>query len=303
VATEAEINRTIDALRGVKTVFVIAHRLSSVKKCDRLVWLRPWQGRGRGVVRRAATAEQRLQGSGHARRGVGQTTSFDRSRWRERRAGRSGSPRRVRRVPEKRADEAWHLGYEQSRWLADAGASFRISNPPGTLSKRGAGAPRYSSEIGSTHAPVIDVRMEMGGRRLPLHLHHSSPIRSPRSAGCSSASYPVTIAAAAGPRRRASVSSVTDRRSRHPAGERAHVRRELIRAQARTAVVGVQCAAARHAARGLDQRPITSPAGALVSTNRSRYSRLETALTTALVSSIFSRTPWRTLSARRSATL
>jgi ATP-binding cassette subfamily C protein len=40
VTTEAEVNRTIDALRGVKTMVVIAHRLSSVKACDRLVWLR-----------------------------------------------------------------------------------------------------------------------------------------------------------------------------------------------------------------------------------------------------------------------
>jgi ATP-binding cassette subfamily C protein len=39
VRTEAEINRTIDALRSVKTVVVIAHRLSTVKSCDRLVWL------------------------------------------------------------------------------------------------------------------------------------------------------------------------------------------------------------------------------------------------------------------------
>jgi len=39
VRTEAEINRTINALRSVKTIVVIAHRLSSVKSCDRLVWI------------------------------------------------------------------------------------------------------------------------------------------------------------------------------------------------------------------------------------------------------------------------
>ncbi len=45
VQTEAEINRTINALRSIKTIIVIAHRLSSVKSCDRLVWL----ARGRVV--------------------------------------------------------------------------------------------------------------------------------------------------------------------------------------------------------------------------------------------------------------
>ena len=45
VQTEAEITRTITALHDVKTVIVIAHRLSSVKACDRLVWL----ARGRVV--------------------------------------------------------------------------------------------------------------------------------------------------------------------------------------------------------------------------------------------------------------
>jgi len=39
VQTEADITRTITALHDVKTVIVIAHRLSSVKMCDRLVWL------------------------------------------------------------------------------------------------------------------------------------------------------------------------------------------------------------------------------------------------------------------------
>jgi ATP-binding cassette, subfamily B, bacterial PglK len=39
VKTEAEITRTITALHTVKTVVVIAHRLSSVKACDRLIWL------------------------------------------------------------------------------------------------------------------------------------------------------------------------------------------------------------------------------------------------------------------------
>jgi len=37
--TEADITQTITALHDVKTVIVVAHRLSSVKACDRLVWL------------------------------------------------------------------------------------------------------------------------------------------------------------------------------------------------------------------------------------------------------------------------
>jgi len=40
VRTEAGVAATIDALRGVKTMIVIAHRLSTVRSCDTLVWLR-----------------------------------------------------------------------------------------------------------------------------------------------------------------------------------------------------------------------------------------------------------------------
>ncbi len=47
VVTESEVTRTLEALRGVKTMIVIAHRLSSVKGCDRLIWLR--SGRVDGV--------------------------------------------------------------------------------------------------------------------------------------------------------------------------------------------------------------------------------------------------------------
>jgi ABC-type multidrug transport system fused ATPase/permease subunit len=47
VVTEAEVTRTIEALRGAKTMIVIAHRLGSVRRCDRLIWLR--RGRVEGL--------------------------------------------------------------------------------------------------------------------------------------------------------------------------------------------------------------------------------------------------------------
>jgi ATP-binding cassette, subfamily B, bacterial PglK len=47
VATEADVTSAIEQLRGVKTLVVIAHRLSTVRHCDRLVWLR--DGRVAGV--------------------------------------------------------------------------------------------------------------------------------------------------------------------------------------------------------------------------------------------------------------
>jgi ATP-binding cassette subfamily C protein len=38
--TERELIAAIDALRGAKTLVVVAHRLSTVRQCDRLVFLR-----------------------------------------------------------------------------------------------------------------------------------------------------------------------------------------------------------------------------------------------------------------------
>jgi ATP-binding cassette subfamily C protein len=48
VVTESEVTRAIENLRGVKTMIVIAHRLSAVKHCDRLVWLRMGRVAGLG---------------------------------------------------------------------------------------------------------------------------------------------------------------------------------------------------------------------------------------------------------------
>jgi ABC-type multidrug transport system fused ATPase/permease subunit len=50
VATEAEVTHAIDRLRGVKTLVVIAHRLSTVKHCDRLVWLKAGHVAGIGSL-------------------------------------------------------------------------------------------------------------------------------------------------------------------------------------------------------------------------------------------------------------
>jgi len=40
VTTEAEVTRAVDGLRRFKTMIVVAHRLSTVKRTDRLVWIR-----------------------------------------------------------------------------------------------------------------------------------------------------------------------------------------------------------------------------------------------------------------------
>ena len=49
--TEQAIVAAIDALRGVKTVVVVAHRLSTVRACTRICSSPRWPRRGRGVVR------------------------------------------------------------------------------------------------------------------------------------------------------------------------------------------------------------------------------------------------------------
>jgi ATP-binding cassette, subfamily B, bacterial PglK len=59
--TEAEVGRTIDALRGVKTMIVIAHRLATVRRCDTLVWLRAGRIAAIGSFEDLARADDEFQ--------------------------------------------------------------------------------------------------------------------------------------------------------------------------------------------------------------------------------------------------
>src|SRR5206468_2905778 len=48
--TEAAIMRTLEGLRGEKTIIVIAHRLGVVKNCDRVYLLRQGRVQNSGVL-------------------------------------------------------------------------------------------------------------------------------------------------------------------------------------------------------------------------------------------------------------
>ena len=63
--TEREVTRAIAALHGTRTLIVIAHRLSTVQSCDRLIFLQGRPHRRRGDLRRAA-ARSGVQGDGAA---------------------------------------------------------------------------------------------------------------------------------------------------------------------------------------------------------------------------------------------
>jgi ATP-binding cassette, subfamily B, bacterial PglK len=61
-ATEAEVTKAIEALHGMKTLVVIAHRLTTVRHCDRLVFLE------NGRVAACGTFEELMQNSAEFRR-------------------------------------------------------------------------------------------------------------------------------------------------------------------------------------------------------------------------------------------
>ncbi len=61
-ATEAEVTRAIESLQGRKTLFVIAHRLATVKHCDRLVFIAD------GRIRACGRYEELMRDVGEFRR-------------------------------------------------------------------------------------------------------------------------------------------------------------------------------------------------------------------------------------------
>ena len=60
--TEAAVNEAIEALHGHKTLLVVAHRLSSVRRCDRLVFL------SNGRIKACGSHDELMRGDAEFRR-------------------------------------------------------------------------------------------------------------------------------------------------------------------------------------------------------------------------------------------
>ena len=61
LATEAEVTRTIDQLRGQKTMLVIAHRLSTVRHCDRIVFVKDGRVEAAGTFEEVRTRSEEFR--------------------------------------------------------------------------------------------------------------------------------------------------------------------------------------------------------------------------------------------------
>ena len=73
--TEHEIAKTIGALQGMVTIVIVAHRLSTVRHADTLIFLKDGQVEAEGTFEAVRAAERGLRPSRGARR-TRLTTSY-----------------------------------------------------------------------------------------------------------------------------------------------------------------------------------------------------------------------------------